>query len=115
LEDALSRIKNPTAQQAVMRRLWDAQKGVCAWCRDDVYHPDDARDANYLNRGDSPSLDHVIPVSKGGSNYFENLLLVHRDCNGERGDESPTAELIEMQQRVAKATRHLPRFKFAYA
>lgn len=96
-----------------MSKLWDAQRGICAWCCEEIYHPADAREAGYLNQGDSPSLDHVIPVSRGGSNYFENLLLVHRDCNGERGDQSPTAELIKMQKRVAKATRHLPRFQFS--
>jgi 5-methylcytosine-specific restriction endonuclease McrA len=96
-----------------MRRLWDAQRGVCAWCREEIYHPDDARAAGYLNRGDSPSLEHVVPVAFGGSNRFDNLLLVHRDCNNERGTDSPTRELIEMQEMVAKATRHMPRIRAA--
>lgn len=29
----------------------------------------------------SPSLDHIIPISKGGKHTQENLQLVHLDCN----------------------------------
>jgi len=27
------------------------------------------------------SIDHVVPISKGGSSEFDNLLLSHLDCN----------------------------------
>lgn len=34
-----------------------------------------------------PSLDHIIPKSKGGSNRDENLKTAHRLCNALRGAE----------------------------
>lgn len=36
----------------------------------------------------APSLDHVVPQSKGGSHDVSNLRLAHRWCNAVRGDES---------------------------
>lgn len=34
----------------------------------------------------APSLDHVVPLSKGGTSRQANLRLVHRYCNSVRGD-----------------------------
>lgn len=33
-----------------------------------------------------PSLDHIIPQSKGGTHTVDNLRLAHRWCNSVRGD-----------------------------
>lgn len=35
----------------------------------------------------APELDHVIPLSKGGSHTMGNLQLLCRKCNGEKGDK----------------------------
>jgi hypothetical protein len=35
--------------------------------------------------GEDMTIDHIIPVSKGGSNKRENLQLVHIECNKEKG------------------------------
>ena len=32
-----------------------------------------------------PSLDHVVPRSRGGSDEFENLQCAHRICNSKKG------------------------------
>lgn len=34
-----------------------------------------------------PSLDHIVPQSKGGGHTFENLRGAHRWCNSVRGDD----------------------------
>lgn len=31
------------------------------------------------------SLDHVVPLSKGGSHTYGNVVLAHRSCNSKRG------------------------------
>lgn len=37
-----------------------------------------------------PTLDHIIPRSKGGGNRVTNLRLTHHKCNNKRGNESVT-------------------------
>ncbi len=37
----------------------------------------------------SPTVDHVVPRSRGGSNDVANLRLAHRRCNGRRGNHLP--------------------------
>jgi 5-methylcytosine-specific restriction endonuclease McrA len=33
-----------------------------------------------------PTIDHLIPVSKGGADVPENVALAHRSCNCARGN-----------------------------
>lgn len=35
----------------------------------------------------APSRDHVVPISRGGSNAPENIRLAHRRCNNARGNQ----------------------------
>lgn len=42
----------------------------------------------------APSLDHVIPQSKGGSHDADNLRLAHRWCNAVRGAEDYHSDLF---------------------
>ncbi len=36
-----------------------------------------------------PTLDHIRPLSKGGSDVLENIIICHRDTNAEKGDKFP--------------------------
>lgn len=36
-----------------------------------------------------PTLDHIRPLSLGGQDSLENLMIVHRDTNEEKGDCFP--------------------------
>lgn len=38
------------------------------------------------------SVDHVVPLNRGGSNAVENLRVAHRSCNTRRGCPVPEAE-----------------------
>lgn len=43
------------------------------------------------------TVDHIIPVSKGGTDHISNLRLAHASCNQRRGNDWPTtADWIEM-------------------
>lgn len=35
------------------------------------------------------SIDHIIPVSRGGRHSWENVQLAHRRCNHLKGDTPP--------------------------
>jgi 5-methylcytosine-specific restriction endonuclease McrA len=34
----------------------------------------------------APTVDHIIPLAKGGTNERENLALAHRQCNMAKKD-----------------------------
>ena len=36
-----------------------------------------------------PTLDHIRPLSKGGSDVLENIVICHRDTNAEKADKFP--------------------------
>lgn len=50
------------------------------------------------------TIDHIIPVAKGGDNLLANLKLAHRRCNGERGTLS-VAETLEANISVRRGRR----------
>ncbi len=48
--------------------------GLCTYCGEPV--------------GNKRSLDHIFPISKGGSNTFENVTVVCVSCNSKKGNRS---------------------------
>lgn len=37
----------------------------------------------------SPTVDHIIPCARGGSDNLDNLQLAHRKCNRNKSDSMP--------------------------
>lgn len=37
-----------------------------------------------------PSIEHVVPISKGGTHTWDNVRLAHRYCNSKKGNKIPT-------------------------
>lgn len=54
-------------------RITSAQKGRCAYCR----------------RRRVLSVDHIIPLSRGGSNWPRNIQMACRPCNAGKKDKLP--------------------------
>ena len=61
---------------ADVRAQFDRQKGRCYWCGEKVAW-----------RG--KHVDHVMPLSKGGSNGPENLVVACASCNLKKGAKHP--------------------------
>lgn len=62
------------------RRDWTAarlkqQDGRCYWCG--------ARITS------TPTCDHLIPLSRGGRDHYENVVAAHERCNKAKGDKLP--------------------------
>jgi 5-methylcytosine-specific restriction endonuclease McrA len=52
------------------------QKGRCFWCQEKV--------------GRSYHVDHVMPISRGGSNGPENIVIACASCNLSKGAKMPS-------------------------
>lgn len=61
--------------------FWKVQMGYCQLCF--------SRIDRSLHHTDMMSwtLDHIIPLSKGGGHLYENIQLAHRICNQKKGSK----------------------------
>jgi hypothetical protein len=78
-----ARLKNTRVGPVSFRALWDAQAGLCGICfssiDDSLPHPHPG----------SPSIDHILPLSKGGTHTQDNLQWAHLTCNIRKGATVP--------------------------
>ncbi len=71
------------AKRWIIRQLLTKHGGCCAACGEPVALSDGDRRA---------TIDHVVPLSKGGSDDLSNLQLLCQECNEEKGDEAPEGD-----------------------
>lgn len=70
------KIKNrPNRRKKIkFKRKWEKYYGFrCAYCGEDC--------------SDNPTIDHLIPISKGGGNNLGNMVISCITCNQEKGDK----------------------------
>jgi 5-methylcytosine-specific restriction endonuclease McrA len=72
---ATKRAAEGTHTPADISGQYEAQKGRCYYCN--------------INVGDKYHVDHVIPLSRGGSNGPENLVIACPSCNMRKHDKMP--------------------------
>jgi len=53
--------------------LYERDKGVCGICKELV--------------STKPSIDHIKPISKGGTHIWDNIQLTHLKCNIRKGNK----------------------------
>lgn len=63
-------------RKEAVRRLSKQYRWKCSYCGRDLY-PQTA------------TVDHVVPLSKGGTNDYENLRLSCARCNRDKGSSEP--------------------------
>jgi 5-methylcytosine-specific restriction endonuclease McrA len=61
--------------------IYDRDKGICYLCGNLTYREYESRPANQR-----ATLDHIIPVSKGGSHTFDNVRIACWRCNSIKGN-----------------------------
>lgn len=69
-----------------LKKLYDRDKGICKICNG-ICNWNDKKIVNgtTIVGNTYPSIDHIIPLSKGGSDDWENLQLAHFKCNWLKG------------------------------
>ncbi len=79
----------------LISRLWQAQDGCCFHCNEKMIRSG-AHDvlARHVP-GRLVSRDHLFPRSTSGRGMLNNLVLAHCSCNGARGNNDPTPEMVE--------------------
>lgn len=80
----------------------ERDNGICYLCGKRVDETD------YIVRNEAvvcgnlyPSIDHVIPLSKGGKHSWGNVRLAHRVCNSVKGDDIHGCEKLEEKDNEA--------------
>lgn len=70
-----------------LEKLYNRDGGICAICgkpcnyRDYIF-----QGAVFVAGTDYPSIDHIKPLSKGGSHTWDNVQLSHKLCNSIKSD-----------------------------
>lgn len=71
-----------THEFITLRALYNRDEGVCYLCGGKCNYEDYTKAGDVFIAGDFyPSIDHVVPLSKGGLHVWENVRLAHRRCN----------------------------------
>lgn len=74
------KITNGPIEPVSYFQVFQRDRGVCGLCSGDIDKnlkwPDPA----------CGTLDHVIPLSRGGSHTYENVQLAHASCNSSKGN-----------------------------
>lgn len=72
-----------------LKKLYKRDKGICYICGKEC-NPKDIKitdEGYYIAGEDYPSIDHVIPIAKGGKHAWNNIRLAHRHCNAVKSDK----------------------------
>lgn len=73
-----------------LTKLIQRDKGMCMICGHVVDECDSFvnDDGHFIAGNNYPSIDHVLPVAKGGTHTWDNIQLAHRLCNSIKGGKS---------------------------
>lgn len=66
----------------------------CFWCNTTCRPPGMGKPTDA-----TATVDHLIPVAKGGSNEFSNLVTACRRCNELRGHLDPIQSLVLLKEK----------------
>lgn len=71
-----------------LERLIAKDNNMCHICKDRCDKEDYVMEGSTFIAGNSyPSIDHVIPLAKGGLHQWSNVKLAHRWCNSVKGSK----------------------------
>jgi len=84
--------ENEFDDSITLKKVCEKYHGVCQICGRKV-NWNDIKDGHV--RRDYPSVDHIVPLSKGGTHTWGNVQLAHMSCNAGKCDKTEYA--VEME------------------
>lgn len=78
-----ARMKNAFVEKVDPLIVFERNNWICQLCQTPV-----SKSKN-RNLVDIASLDHIIPISKGGEHSYANTQLAHLSCNIRKGASTP--------------------------
>lgn len=84
--------KRPSMPRSVRARVFDKSNGKCFYCGTEI-----VKTGNW-------HVDHVIPVSRGGTDEMSNLEAACVDCNTKKSN-APAGEFIQSTKTAPEADR----------
>ncbi len=76
------------------------QKGLCAYCGDPLVFLDKENRTNNSSQW-RPTIDHIVPKSKGGKDVPDNWVLAHSRCNSVKGNLMPD-DILKLFKNMRK-------------
>lgn len=83
-----TKVKDALVDKGItLKRLYERDHGICYLCGEKCdWNDKEERDGTIICGNRYPSVEHVIPLSKGGEHSWENVRLAHRICNTRKRD-----------------------------
>lgn len=83
--------------------VWDRQGGICLVCKKPI-------DLNAMaGTPGAPELDHRVALANGGSDTKDNMIVLHRVCNGAEG--KGTKDLATAQRAYELKQKYPPEWR----
>ena len=87
-----------------LKTIYKRDKGICYICGGKCDFKDHARDgSNFISGPTYPSIDHIIPLARGGKHAWDNVKLAHHLCNAKKSDILPSELELDMEINDAYA------------
>ena len=93
-------------------RLYKRDQGICYLCHSKTDPTDIVRYPTYVIAGPRyPTIEHVIPIAKGGLHAWDNIKLACKQCNSTKSDSVDERELEEYLNKNKVTKRAKPKTK----
>ena len=92
----------PWSPEALLAKRWKGRPPRSVWwvLRQAVLERDDYTCLYCGRRGGRLTLDHLLPVSRGGTSELSNLVTACVACNSAKGARTPQEWLASLQRKV---------------
>lgn len=80
--------QNEKDKGITLDKIYKKYEGVCYLCGGKCDYNDYKMNGNAFIVGNSyPSIEHIIPISKGGTHTYKNIKLAHMICNSHKSNK----------------------------